>query len=104
MHIRLHKNARTTPAVRREIQQSAQSDRALAQQYGITRDTARKWKQRDTVEDASHRPHTLRTTLTPAQKAVVVDLRTTLRLSLDDLLVVTRDSIAGSDWGRLGGP
>ena len=31
--IRLHKNARTTPAIRREIQQSTLSERALARKY-----------------------------------------------------------------------
>ena len=55
MHIHLHKNARTTPAVRQEIRRSTLSERALARQYGISRTTARKWKGRDSVEDASPR-------------------------------------------------
>ena len=55
--------------------------------------TARKWKNRDDVQDLSHRPHKLSTTLTPGQEAVVVELRRTLLLPLDDLLVVTREFI-----------
>ena len=91
MPIRLHKNARTTPAVRQEIRESALSERALAKKHGIARATARKWKGRDSVADASHRPHILHTTLTPAQEAIVVYLRHALLLPLDDLLAVTRE-------------
>lgn len=91
MNIRLHSQARTTPATRREIQTSSVSDRQLARQYGLTRTTVRKWRHRTSVEDASHRPHTLHTTLTAAQEAIVVYLRQQLLLPLDDLLVVTRE-------------
>lgn len=91
MNIRLHQQARTTPAIRREIQSSPLSERALARLYNTTRSTIRKWKQRDAVEDASHRPHNLQTTLTPAQERIVVYLRTALHLPLDDLLAVTRE-------------
>ena len=53
MMIALHKNARTTPAIRAEI--SASSDRAavLAQRFGITEATVYKWKKRTSVHDAS---------------------------------------------------
>ncbi|HYE34222.1 MAG TPA: IS481 family transposase, partial [Methylocaldum sp.] len=80
MQIQLHKNARTTPAVRQAIRDSELSERALAKKHGIARATARKWKRRDSVEDASHRPHTLHTTLNPAQEAIVVYLRIALLL------------------------
>ena len=93
MNITLHKRARTTPAVRLEIQQSVLSERRLAEKYGISRDTVRKWKQRDTVEDFSHRPHDLHATLTASEEAIVAELRKTLLLPLDDLLVVVREFI-----------
>lgn len=48
----------------------------------------------DRVEDASHRPHRLHPTLTPEQEAIVVCLRETLLLPLDDLLVVVREFTA----------
>jgi transposase InsO family protein len=67
------------------------SDRQLARKHGLTRATVRKWRRRNSVEDASHRPHTLHTTLTSAQEAIVVYLRQQLLLPLDDLLVVTRE-------------
>ena len=87
---RLHANARTTPLLRQEIQQSTLSQRALAKRYNVTRHTIRKWKQRDTVTDASHRPHRLQTTLSPLQEMLVVELRQLLLLPLDDLLAVTQ--------------
>ncbi|WP_417916745.1 IS481 family transposase [Candidatus Electronema sp. JC] len=90
MNITLHKRARTTPAVRREIQQSQLSERKLAAKHGISRDTVSKWKKLETVEDYSHTPHNLNTSLTSSQEAVVIELRTSLLLPIDDLLVVVR--------------
>ena len=89
----IHKQARTTPAIREEIRQSELSDRKLAAIYNISRSTVRKWQRRETSADASHRPHTLYTALTPAQEAIVVELRRSLLLSTDDLLVVVREFI-----------
>jgi len=93
MKINLHKRARTTPAIREELRQSTLSERTLAQQYNISRETVRKWKNRDSVEDRSHRPHVLHATLSSSEEAVVVELRKTLLLPLDDLLVVVREFI-----------
>lgn len=70
MPSRLPKNARTTPAVRQEIRKSELSERVLAKKHGIARATVRKWKGRDAVAAASHRPHILHTPLTPAQEAL----------------------------------
>jgi len=44
MMIALHKNARTTPAIRAEIAASKESARVLAQRYGVTEATIYKWK------------------------------------------------------------
>ncbi|GAB6068899.1 hypothetical protein JCM13664_22210 [Methylothermus subterraneus] len=55
--------------------------------------TVLKWKHRTDFEDRPHTAHRLQTTLTPAQQAIVVELRKTLLLSLDDLLAVTRKFI-----------
>ena len=83
--IALHKNARTTPAVRAEIAASHEPVARLAQRYSLAESTVRKWKKRTDFNDASHTAHRLQTTLTPAQEAIVVDLRKTLLLPLDDL-------------------
>jgi len=95
MNIQLHKNARTTPAIRRELQAQPASvtDKELAEAYGLNRHTVAKWRRREGTEDGSHRPHTLHATLSPAQEAMVVALRETLLLPLDDLLAVTHEFI-----------
>ena len=93
MLIALHKNARTTPAVRAEIAASHEPASILAQRFGITEQTVYKWRKRDVFEDRSHTAHRLQTVLTPAQETVVVHLRRTLLLPLDDLLAVTREFI-----------
>ena len=94
MNIHLHKNARTTPAIRLELQAQAPSvsNRELAES-NLNCHTVAKWRQRTGTEDASHRPHQHHATLSPAQEAVVVALRETLLLPLDDRLVVTREFI-----------
>lgn len=89
----IHSQARTTPVTRQEIKDSTLSDRKLAERYNISRSTARKWQQREDTEDHSHRPHTLNTTLTAPDEAIVVSLRETLYLPLDDLLYVTKTYI-----------
>ena len=91
MMIALHKNARTTPAVRAEIAASPEPVARLAERYGVSEDTVRKWKSRTDFNDASHTAHRLQTTLTPVQERIVVELRKSLLLPLDDLLAVTRE-------------
>src|SRR5271154_4551520 len=46
----LHGSATTTEAVRRAIQHSQASLRALGKRYGINQKTVAKWKRRETVE------------------------------------------------------
>ena len=53
--------------------------------------TYAKWRERDSTVDRSHRPHTFHCTMTRAQEAVAMELRRTLWLPLDDLLVVVRE-------------
>lgn len=101
MMIALHKQARTTPAVRAEIAASTAGASALASQFGVTAATIYKWKSRQTFGDRSHTAHRLQTTLTPAQEAVVVELRRMLLLPLDDLLAITREFLC-ADVSRSG--
>jgi transposase InsO family protein len=89
----VHPCARTTPRTRAEINASPAGVTALADMYNITVATARKWKGREDTQDRSHRPHTLKTTMTPAQELLVVELRRTVLLPLDDLLAITREFI-----------
>jgi len=51
-------------------------------------------QKREVFVDRSHTAHRLQTVLTPAQQTVVVHLRRTLLLPLDDLLAVTREFLS----------
>lgn len=86
MQIMLHKNARTTPAIRKEIQESSLSAEKLAKKFGIQKATALKWKHRDSVDDAPSIPHTFQKTMSDFEEFFVVELRKTLLLPLDNLL------------------
>ena len=91
MLVRLHSQATTTPKIRAAIKASADPAWMVGERYGISEQTVLKWRQRDSVEDRSHTPHRLQTTLSPAQESVAVALRKTLLVSLDDLLAVVRE-------------
>ncbi len=96
MMIALHKQARTTPAVRAEIAASQEPVSVLARRHNITEATVRKWRARSEFQDRSHTAHRLQTQLTPAQEAIAVYLRKSLLLSLDDLLVVAHEFLCPS--------
>ena len=89
----IYPQARTTPQIRQEIKDLGLSDRQAAKVFGVTRAIAAKWLKRDDVQDRSHRAHTLHTTLSAAQEAIVLALRQSLYLRLDNLLFVTRQHI-----------
>src|SRR5690348_8875711 len=57
----IHANARTTPAVRTEIARSREPTGVLAQRYGVSTETIRKWRKRGPADcqDHSSRPHKL---------------------------------------------
>jgi transposase InsO family protein len=93
MQLNLHKNARTTPAMRRELHASTAPIAALARRYHLSKATVRQWRQREDEGDRSHRPQRLHTTLSPAQEAIVVALRPMRLLPWDDLLAVAREVI-----------
>jgi len=58
----IHANARTTPAVRAEIARSREPTGILAQRFGVSTETIRKWRQRgaadcqDPLEPAAQAP------------------------------------------------
>lgn len=63
----VHPQARTTPRTRAEIRSSPDALKEVAERYNTTVATVRKWRAREDMQDRSHRPNTLSTTLTPAQ-------------------------------------
>lgn len=85
--------ATTTPKIRAYIQRSDLPVSVLAHELGVSESTVRKWQKREDTDDASHTPHRIPTTLSPEEEYVVVELRKTLCLPLDDLLRVAREFI-----------
>ena len=72
----LHGCARTTEAVRRAIQHSQASLRALARRHGVNPKTIAKWRGRQDVADRRTGPAEARsTTLSAEEEAIVVAFR-----------------------------
>jgi transposase InsO family protein len=90
----LHGSARTTEAVRRAIQRSEESVRALGRRHGISPTTVQKWRKRATVADAPMGPKTVRSTvLSIEEEAMVVAFRRHTLLPLDDCLYALQPTI-----------
>jgi transposase InsO family protein len=90
----LHGSATTTAAVRRAIQHSQESLRALAERYGINQKTVAKWRKRQTTNDLSTGPKSPRSTvLTIEEEAVIVAFRRHTLLPLDDCLYALQVTI-----------
>ena len=72
----LHGSARTTEAVRRAIQHSQESLRALSKRYGINQKTVAKWKKRGSVADLKTGPKEAKSTvLSIEDEAIIVAFR-----------------------------
>ena len=68
----LHGSATTTEAVRRAIQNSQESLRALATRHGINQKTVAKWKKRSSVADLPTGPKKPKSTVLSADEEAVV--------------------------------
>lgn len=72
----LHGCATTTEAIRRAIQNSQESLRALARRYGINQKIVAKWKERETVADLPTGPKEAKSTvLSIEEEAIIVAFR-----------------------------
>src|ERR687889_2105280 len=90
----LHGSATTTEAIRRAIQHSEASLRALSKRYGIGQKTVAKWKHRTSVDDVRTGPKEARSTvLSIEDEAVVVAFRRHTLLPLDDGLYALQATI-----------
>lgn len=90
----LHGSATTTEAVRRAIQNSQESLRALSRRYGINQKTVAKWKKRTSLADlptGPKEPHS--TVLSVEHEAVIVAFRRHTLLPLDDCLYALQPTI-----------
>ena len=90
----LHGSATTTEAVRRAIQHSQESLRALSRRYSINQKTVAKWKKRSFVGDLQtglKQPKS--TVLSIEDEAIVVAFRRHTLLPLDDCLYALQPTI-----------
>ena len=90
----LHGSATTTTAIRRAIQHSQESLRALARRHGINPKTVAKWKKRNSVTDLPTGPkHPKSTVLTTEEEAMIIAFRRHTLLPLDDCLYALQPTI-----------
>src|ERR1700722_20896645 len=89
----LHGSA-TTTEIRRAIQHSQESLRALARRYGVDPKTIAKWKSRTSAADLRTGPKETRSTvLSVEEEAVVVAFRRNALLPLADCLYALQPTI-----------
>src|ERR1700757_254428 len=88
--LQIHPNARTTPVTRAEIACSHERSGVLAQRYGVSTETIRKWRKRGAADclDHSARPHQVAWKATEEERAIVCTLRRVTNFALDDLTFV----------------
>lgn len=90
----LHGSAKTTHAIRAEIQRSTASIRTLSQKFGINPKTVVKWRKRGSVEDQRTGPKNPRSTvLSIEEEAMAVTFRQYTLLPLDDCLEALQTAI-----------
>src|SRR6185369_1861326 len=82
--LQIHPNARTTPVTRAEIAGSHERTGVLAQRYGVSTETIRKWRKRGAADCLDHaaRPHQLPWKATEAERAIVCTLRRVTNFAL----------------------
>ena len=88
--LQIHPNARTTPVTRAEIARSGEPTGLLAQRYGVSTETIRKWRKRGTAGclDRSAKPHRLPWKASEEERAIVCAVRRATNFPLDDLTFV----------------
>ena len=88
--LQIHPNARTTPITRAEIAGSHERTGILAQRYGVSTETIRKWRKRGAKDCLDHaaRPHQLPWKATEEERAIVCTWRRVTNFALDDLTFV----------------
>jgi transposase InsO family protein len=90
----LHGSATTTAAIRRAIQHSQASLKALASQFGINPKTVAKWRKRSSAADLPTGPKVAKSTsLSVEDEAIVVAFRRHTLLPLDDCLYALQPTI-----------
>jgi transposase InsO family protein len=86
----VHPNARTTPGRARRDRPLGEPTGVLAQRFGVSTETVRKWRKRGPADcqDRSARPHKLPWKASEEERAIVCALRRSTGFPLDDLTFI----------------
>jgi hypothetical protein len=90
---KLHKNARTNYAIRLAIKQSSEPISHLANKYHLSWQTVKKWKERESIEDKSSRPHRLRISLTKEEEDLILFERKKFKKTVEEIFFSTEGVI-----------
>jgi len=80
-----HSNSTTNLRLRIEINKSNLPYHLLASQYGVSKNTIGKWKNRIEFSDKSSRPHTIKYSLSELEMLISIELRVMTWWSLDEI-------------------
>jgi transposase-like protein len=90
---KLHPCARTNATLRRQIQESLETNKALAARHGLNLKTVAKWRSRPTTSDARKGPRPVSTVLSAAEEALIVVFHKHTRFPLDICLAYLKPRI-----------
>ena len=93
MGILLHGNAKTTPRIRKEIQESLESAATLARRYHLNVKTVLKWRKAECIVDKRSGPLKPRSALSTMQQHIICEFRRLTKLPLDDIYIALKDKI-----------
>ncbi len=89
----LHANAKTTPRIRKEIQDSCESIAKLAIKYNLNPKTVHRWKRDTSTEDKKSGAKKIKSSLSDTEQQIVCEFRRVTKLSLDDCFIALKDKI-----------
>lgn len=87
-----HSNSTTNLRLRSEISKSNLPYHVLSSQYGVSKNTIGKWKNRVELKDKSSRPHTISYSLSELEMLICVELRALTWWALDEITEALRPS------------
>lgn len=89
----LHANAKTTPRIRKEIQESNESIAKLALKYNLNPKTVHRWKRDTVTTDKKSGAKIIRSSLSLMEQQVVCEFRRVTKLPLDDCFIALKEKI-----------
>lgn len=89
----LHGNAKTTPRIRKEIQDSVESAAKIAKRLNLNIKTVLKWKKAASIDDKRSGPIHPKSVLSSTEQQIICEFRRISKLPLDDVYIALKDQI-----------